>query len=166
MPGLQFLDRAERSERRGHTNEREVMMDSFVVDVPAYVRMLEQRHELGSENQLAIYFRVKQWFLDHPIARKEQRLVALVPDRQGEHAPQIPGTISSPLVVSMNDGLGVAVGIKAMAAALEVLAEFAIVIDFAVVDNPGGAIGVVNRLLTALQIDDGQTAHGQAHAVT
>src|SRR3954463_6465169 len=114
---------------------------------------------------MAIRFRVKQWFLAHPISREEQRFVSLVPDRQGEHAPQISGTISSPLVVSMNDGLGITVGIKAMAAALEVLPELAIVINFAVVDNPGGAISVVNRLLTALQIDDGQTAHGQAHAV-
>jgi hypothetical protein len=52
-----------------------------------------------------------------------------------------------------------------VAAFLEVFTEFAIVVDLAVKNNPRGAVGVVNRLLPALEINDRKTPHRQPHAV-
>jgi hypothetical protein len=45
---------------------------------------------------------------------------------------------------------------------LELLAKFAVVIDFAVENYPGGAVPVVNGLLATLQVDDREAAHAEA----
>src|SRR3989442_13624786 len=74
-------------------------------------------------------------------------------------------TVSSVFVVRVDDRFGVTVGIKAMAATFEFFFEFSIVVNLAVVDDPRRSIRVVNRLLSALQINDGQPPHGQPNAV-
>ena len=51
---LELLDCAISGEWRGHTHEREVMMERIGLDLPADLGMKEQRAKLGSENQLAI----------------------------------------------------------------------------------------------------------------
>jgi hypothetical protein len=48
---------------------------------------------------------------------------------------------------------------------LEFLAEFPVVVDLAIENDPGSAILIVNRLLSALQIDDRQTAHSQSNCL-
>ena len=40
----------------------------------------------------------------------------------------------------------------------ELFAEFAVVVDFAVEDDPDGTVLVRDRLLSAFEIDDGQAA--------
>jgi hypothetical protein len=49
-----------------------------------------------------------------------------------------------------------------MAQFLKLPPEFEVVIDFAVEDYPGGARLVVNRLLAALEVNDGETTHGES----
>src|SRR4051812_13353368 len=105
-------------------------MNGFVIDVAAELRMLEQRHELGTKNEITAGLRVQQWLLADAIAREKQRLVALVPNGKSKHAAQVFGAIGAILVVSVHDRLGVAVGIEPMATAFEFLAQFAIVVDF------------------------------------
>src|SRR5882762_10186169 len=95
MAGLEFANRLVRSQRRRNTGEGEIMMNRFIVYVPADVRVLEQSHEFGSKGELAFELRVQQRFLSHPIAREKKRLRSLIPDRKGEHPAQIPGTISA-----------------------------------------------------------------------
>ena len=46
MTGLEFANRLVRSQRRRHTDEREIMMNCFIVYVAAHVRVLKQSHEL------------------------------------------------------------------------------------------------------------------------
>ena len=65
----------------------------------------------------------------------------------------------------MNDGFSVAVGVETVAAFFEVFTQLAVVVDFAVVNNPRGTVGVMNRLLPALEIDDRETSHRQANAI-
>src|SRR6185437_3250774 len=59
----------------------------------------------------------------------------------------------------MNDGFGVAVGIERVAQLFEFLAQFEIVVDLAVEDDPRAAICVVNWLLAAFEVDDRETTH-------
>jgi hypothetical protein len=68
-------------------------------------------------------------------------------------------TIGAVFVVSMDDGFGVAVGVELVTEFLELLSQFEIVVDLAVVDDPGGSILIVNWLMTAGDVDDGKTAH-------
>src|SRR5207247_601075 len=60
--------------------------------------------------------------------------------------------------------LGVAAGAEDVAAALELGLEVAEVVDLAVVDDPGRAVGRAHRLPPGHQVDDSQAGHAQAHA--
>src|SRR6266478_1001133 len=73
------------------------------------------------------------------------------------------GTVGAVLIVSVNDCFGVAVGIKGVAQLLKLVAELAIVVDFAVENNPGGAVLVMNWLRATGEVDDGQPPHPQAY---
>ena len=46
---------------------------------------------------------------------------------------------------------------------LEFLSQFEIVVDLTVIDYPGSFILVVNWLVTAGNVDDGETAHAQTN---
>src|SRR5215813_5492430 len=72
------------------------------------------------------------------------------------------GAVKAELILGVNDGFGVAVGVEGVAQFFELLAEFEIVVDLAVEDDPRAAVLIVNGLLAALQIDDGEAAHGHA----
>ena len=65
----------------------------------------------------------------------------------------------------MNDSFSVAVGIELVAELFELLAQFAIVVDLAVENNPGRAVLIMNRLLSVREVDDREPSHGQAHAI-
>src|SRR6266550_3001350 len=74
-------------------------------------------------------------------------------------------TIGAVLIVGVNDGFCIAVCIKGVAELFQLVAEFAVVIDFPIEDNPGAAVLIVDRLLAAFQIYDRQPAHTQADAL-
>ena len=124
--------------------------------------MLQEGAEFRAKNKLAIDLGVKQWLLADAIARDKKFLSALIPNSEGKHAAQMFGTVGAILVVGVNDRFGVAICIEGVAEFLELLAEFAVVVDLAVENDPGSSILIVNRLLPALQVDDRQAAHAQA----
>src|SRR6266550_2468937 len=66
-------------------------------------------------------------------------------------------------IVSMDDRFGVAVGVKGVAKFFQLLPQLEIVVDLAVEDYPRCLILIMNRLLTAFEIDDRETAHSQSH---
>ncbi len=101
-------------------------------------------------------------FLPTRSRARNSSCVALVPDREGKHAAQVFRTVSAVLIVSVNDRFGVAVGVEGVTEFFEFLAQFEIVVDLAVENDPGGAILVVDGLLPAFQVDDGEAAHGEA----
>src|ERR1041384_7476310 len=140
-------------------------MNRFVIDVAANGWMKVQGAELGSEDQLVIDLGIQQRFLADSIAGEKERAIAGVPNCEGKHAAQMFRTIRAVQVIRVDDRFGVAVCLEAMSGILELLAEFAVVINLSVEDDPGGAIRVGDRLLAALQINDCETAHRQAHAV-
>src|SRR5206468_9908622 len=64
----------------------------------------------------------------------------------------------APLLVGVDDRFGVGPGPVAMAAALQVAADLAVVVNLAVEDDPDGTVFIRRRLLTGAQIDDAQSA--------
>ena len=98
---------------------------------------------------MSIYERVKQWFFSDAIAGEKQFLIPFVPDRKRKHAAKVFRAVSAVLIVGMNDRFGVAVGIKGVAEFFELLAELEIVVDLAVENYPGGAVLIVDGLLSA-----------------
>ncbi len=59
----------------------------------------------------------------------------------------------------MNDGFRVAVGAVLMAAGNQLLAQCAVVINFAVEDDPKRTVLVRNGLVACLQVDNAEAAH-------
>jgi len=76
----------------------------------------------------------------------------------------MPGTVNAVLIIRVHDRFSIAVGVELVAEFFEFFAEFEIVVDLAVENNPGSPFLVVDGLFTTLQIDDRQPAHAQADA--
>ena len=108
---------------------------------------------------------VEQRLDAEPVPRDEQALSWRVPDRKGEHALQ-PLDASDPVaLVHVEDDLGVGLRLEADALPGQLVAEGAVVVDLAVEDDPRRAAGVRDGLVTALGVDDGEAAAGEAHDV-
>src|SRR6266404_8831330 len=112
MTRFKFSDSPIRSQRRGHANEREVVMNSLVIDVATNLGVQQQRPEFRAENQLTVQLRIQQGLFTDPVARQKKRFRSLVPNREGKHAVQILRTVRAVLVIGPNDRLGVAIGMK------------------------------------------------------
>src|SRR5437667_8574602 len=165
MTGLQLSNRAISRERSRNADERQIIMNRFVIDFATDSRMLQQGIELGSENQLSVELRVEERLLSHAIASQEKRFRAFIPNRKRKHPAQVLWTIGSPLVVGVNDSFSIAVGIELVAELFELLAQLAIVVDLAVENNPCRAVLIMNRLLSVGEIDNREASHRQSDAV-
>src|SRR2546425_9607313 len=165
MTGLQLSNRAISRERSRNADERQVIMNGFVIDFATDAGMFQQGSELGTENQLSVELRVQKRLFSHAIARQEKRFGAFIPNRKRKHPAQVLWTIGAPLVVGVNDSFRIAVGIELVAELFELLAQLAIVVDLAVENNPGGAVLIMNRLLSVREIDDREPPHRQSHPI-
>jgi len=61
----------------------------------------------------------------------------------------------------VNDGFGIAVCIESVAEFFELRAEFQVVVNLAVENDPGGTVLVVNWLLAAFNVNDRKSPHSQ-----
>src|SRR5438128_5377367 len=154
MAWLKLANRAISRQWRGHANEREIIVKRLKVDVAADGWMFEQGAELRTKNQLAVHLRVKQRLLADAITRQKKRLGSLVPNCKREHAAQIFWTVSSVLVVGVNDRFSVAVGVKLVAETLQLRAQLAVVVNLSIENNPGSLVLILNRLLAVREVDD------------
>jgi hypothetical protein len=125
----------------------------------------EQRAQFRAEDQPAARtLRVAERLLADAVARQQEPLLLLVPDGEGEHAAQRLDAALPHVLVEGEDGLGVGLRLELEASALQVLAQLPVVVDLAVEDDPVALVGVGDGLVAGVQVDDGQAAHGQAHA--
>src|SRR5690606_36471791 len=99
------------------------------------------------------------------VARQHE--LALTPVPQG-HSPLAVEAVEgglAPLLVGVHDDLGVALGAKAMSLREQLLAQLYVVEDLSVEHEPQRLVLIGQRLLPALQIDDGQARMGEARTV-
>ncbi len=101
---------------------------------------------------------VVERLLSEVIARSEQAATLHVPQHEREHAAQAMEQPVAVALVQRDDDLAVAVRQKCVAVALELAAQLAVVVDLPVADQEDRAVGVVQRLLAAREIDDRQAA--------
>jgi len=90
------------------------------------------------------------------VAGQEERSRLAVPDGEGELAVEPLDAAVAPLLVGVDDDLGVAAGAEDVAEALELGGQLGVVEDLAVEDDPVAAVLGAERLLAAGQVDDGQ----------
>ena len=85
-----------------------------------------------------------------------------VPDSDGELSVEILQTVGAVILIEMQDSLGVAVRREAVPASLQLRAQFDVVEDFAIEDDPQRPVLIPDRLLAAAEIDDAQARASQA----
>ena len=117
----------------------------------------QQRFEFGSKYELAAgLVQVKR--LDaQTVAPENQFALARIPDCEGKHAAKLFDETLAIFLVEMQDDFRVRSGAEGMAAPFEIGAQFAGVIGFSVVGDPGLAVRAGHGHAPAIaQIDDGE----------
>jgi hypothetical protein len=150
---------------RRHVEQRQVRVDRLGPPVARDGRVLEQRLDLGAEDHaLARQLGVVERLDAEAVAREQQTAGLRVPDREGEHPPEPIHAALAPLLVAMDDDLGVGARAEAMAVRDEFGADLGEVVDLAVEDDLDRAVLVAERLVAGRQVDDAQAAVPEADA--
>src|SRR5436309_16103425 len=69
--------------------------------------------------------------------------------------------VATVLFIQMDDRFGIAFRAIAVASRLELQTEFAVIVDFTVIDDPQAVVLVANRLLSGPNIYDAEPPHSQ-----
>src|SRR5205823_1208324 len=97
---------------------------------------------------------------------QQQAAPRRVPEREREHAAEAIDRALAPLLVRVNDHLGVGVRAESMAGLLQGGSDLREVIDLAVEDHPDGSIFIGERLIAGGQVDDAEASMAQADAAS
>ena len=154
MRGREFSIAVEHRLGMRHVLERHEIGDRLRVDLVRCAGDLQQRFEFAGEGDAAGGDSINERLLSHAVSREEQLPMTVVPDREGEHAAQMLDAVVTPLLVGVNDALGVARRAEAMAECFELRLQFAVVVDLAIECDPHRTVFIRERLMSAREIDD------------
>jgi hypothetical protein len=165
VPGLEEVHLLERARGGGHVQVKEVRVDGRGAHATLDEPCREERLELRAEDERAARAGPDERLDAQAVACNEQRPIAVVPDREGEHPREALDAAAPPLEVRLEDDLGVAVGLEASAARGELADELAAVVDLAVEDEHHPPRLVEHGLQAPLDVADGEPIHpeGEAH---
>lgn len=105
---------------------------------------------------------VKQGADAQPVPSQKQAPPGPVPEGKCKLAVQTIQKIRPLLFVEVDQDFCIRFRVKPMSLLFQIPAEFKVVEDFTVIDNPDGIILVVNGLVAAGKVDDAQARVGQA----
>jgi len=136
-------------------------------------RIKRQRHggmdghglDLGPENERTFANGIVQWPDTDPVAGEEEFALERVPDGDAELAVE-PAQAGRPfLFVVMQEDFGVAMRRQTVAVRQQLFAEFGVVEDFAVVNDPETSVLVGDGLLAATKVNDAKAGVAKADVV-
>src|SRR5690606_10956569 len=104
---------------------------SAPVQLALHTGELQQRLELGTENQSAIELSIEKRFDAQSIARHQQALLNGIPQRERKHPLQMIQAGVAILLIKMNDDFSVARGAEDMPPQRQVATNLPEIIDFA-----------------------------------
>ena len=90
------------------------------------------------------------------IAREHEPPSSGVPDRKPEHAVEALEHLVAPLLVSVDDDLGVRPRAERVAESFQLAPQLQKIVDLAVEHHPDGLVLIGHGLMTAREIDDGE----------
>ena len=157
--GRQLVDALEGGEARGHVAQAQVEIEGLLVELARNGRIAEKRLHFRAEDQTIAAEVVIDRLLAQPVSREEEPLSPCVPDGEGEHPRDALRQRVAPLLVAVDEDLGIAAAAEDMSARDELRAQIEVVVDLAVERDPDGAVLVAHRLRAGRgEIDDGQAA--------
>jgi hypothetical protein len=120
--------------------------------------MVDKAAELTRKGKEAWAPSVVERLLAEPVARKEELFPILIINRKGKHAVQPFGQSSTPFLVAVDENLGIGVRrAENMTARHELSPQLQVIIDLTVEDHRDRAILVPKRLVTTVDVDNGET---------
>ena len=123
VPGLQPIDPLEQRFGARQVSRAEQLGQRALVRLGANQAALEDRLDLGSEEQPVAGHRPVERLDAEAVAREQQPPPRRVPDREREHAAQVLDARVAPLLVGVDDRLGVGARPVAMAGRFEPRAD-------------------------------------------
>ena len=165
MTGRHLVDVLEHGLRVVHVLEAQVLRQRLAIELLLEARVRQEGLDLAAPDQTAALMLVVQRLDAKDIAGEHQLLFLGIPDGDGEHAAQALEHARAPGLVTMHDGLGVAVGLELVAHALKLGTQLLEVVDLAVERDGHAAIGVLHGLVAALKVDDGQATKAHCHII-
>src|SRR5579864_9368172 len=162
VAGRQRSYSADRGPGRGNMPELKKRAKARGVKLAGHEAGGKKRFEFRGEYELAGGLVQVKRFDAQTVAPENQFALASVPNCNGKHAAQFFDETLAIFQVEMKDNLRVRSGAEGMAALFEFGAQFAGVIAFPVVGNPGLAIRAGHGHTPAVaQINDGEARIGQ-----
>ena len=161
-PRRELSDAREQRRRTRYVAVAEIVPDRVHVDLNGHTRPGQQRFDFRGEQQHTVLVPQEQRLLAEAIACQHQSFASRVPDGKGEHAAQPLYAILAPLLVGVDDHLGVGGRTERVPSGLQIATQFLEVVDLAVEDDLDLAVLVAKRLVPGVQIDDRQSTMGQS----
>src|SRR5580765_7470961 len=157
MPGLQLFYRAK--DRVGSWNIfiAEIFAEGSGIQVALNSGVLQERFNLGCEDQFSSRKAIVQWLFAHSIACEKQGSFFAVPQGEGKHAVELVQAFRSVFFVQVQDHFAVRMGSETMTFILKLLSELSVIVNLAVKREPHGLVFVGHRLLACRgEIDNAQ----------
>ncbi len=155
----------DRARRRHDGVEAQVVVQCDGVDPGVDVAAGEQGGQRRREaNACGVLGEVQR--LDaEPVAAEEDPAAVALDDREGEHPLQVVDEAVAPVVVGLEEHLGVAVGEEAVAVPGQLLPQFLVVVDAAVPGDGQAEVRIDHRLGARFgQVDDLQATVAESHS--
>src|SRR5215475_8701941 len=125
----------------------------------------EQPFDLRSEDEMAFGRGVIERLDPQPVARAEEATSPPVPDRKSIHPLQSLQAIFAPMQISLQQRFRIRVGFEAVTARFQLRPQFPEVVDLAVENYPGRAVGRGHWLKSAIrQIENRQATMSEPDA--
>lgn len=158
MSGQKFFDILEDRHFSRDVGQGEVGCQGLLIHFPGEPLVGQDRFHLRGETEPALVAGVEEGLDAEPVPTEKEHPRGSIPDREGEHTPELVDAGLPPFLVGMKNGFRVAVGGESVAEADEPPAQLVVVVDLAVEDDALGPVLVEYRLMTACHVDNAQAA--------
>src|SRR5215471_6972288 len=162
VPWFEFEEIAKQSCRARHIKISQKAVDHRRVNFAAHRGVDQDRLHLRSKAEEVLTQIVVEGLDPNPVPRQKQRLLIGIPNGKSEHAAKLLEAIAAVLFIQMDDHLSVRLGFENMAFGEKQRAEFLVIVNFAIKNDPNGAVFVGKRLVPPAQIDNRKASETQS----
>src|SRR5207237_9810060 len=146
----------------GDVSEGEILSKCVLVEFRLYTWVGENSLNLGAKNKLFAVVKIIEGLDSQPVTRDEEAARVAIPNCESKHPAQMLNAVAAVLFIQMDNRFSIALRAITVAPRLELRAQFAVIIDFAVIDDPQALILVADGLMPSAHIDNAEAPHCQA----
>src|SRR5439155_7045897 len=122
--------------------------------------------DLRTDQDFLFSFAIKERLNSAAVSRSQKPAIAGIPYNKGEFSIEPMDKIHTMLLVEMNDDFGVRMGAETMALIDQFFSQLFVVVNFTIESDADGAVLVVERLVSLLEVDDAQANMAEGECAT